>query len=250
MNFRPVASSACLMAVLIPAAALAGGYAAPIDTAPLVRPTSQPESARYWAGSYGGASLGYSFAGDDEVGLAVYDDETLLGRRNGLSDVELSGATVGLHLGYRWHRLNWVYGPELAIEGGAVDDRGEFGLDGDTASVESAINYVVSIAFKAGYLMAPDTLIYGSLGAAHGDFDYILSSGGDSATRGYDRLGYVMGLGVEHRLGARTSIFGEYQYRQFGSEDVRFMGGDSDLSVVTVTTPSHQNIRLGVNFSF
>lgn len=246
MKFIRILSLCCAGGALAATGASAGGYIAPVTevdvvAAPLPAPVSD------WAGAYGGVSLGYSFAGDDEVGLEFYEGDDLVDRQTDVGDVELSGPTADLHAGYRWQRNMWVFGPELAIEGGKIDDESDI-LGSDQASVESEVNYIATLAFKTGYLVNPQTMVYGTAGFVHGDFDYTLTGPDGSATEGFNADGYTLGLGVERKVNDRMSVFAEYQYRDFGRTDVTFSDGTD--SVVTVATPKHQNIKLGVNFSF
>ena len=55
----------------------------------------------------------------------------------------------------------------------------------------------------------------------------------------------MLGLGVERKLTDRMSVTGEYEYANFGSTDVELAPG-----VVSVATPEHSNVKLGLNFSF
>jgi outer membrane immunogenic protein len=235
--------------VLGSGAAFAGGVVAPVvDVAPVVvTPVSPIASA--WGGAYVGGSLGYSFGGDDTIGLDLVSEGTLIGRGTDLGDADLKGVTAGAHVGYRWQRAKWVFGPELGIEGGSIDgsdDVSAFGLDG---TIESEINYIVSLVMKTGYEVTPGTLIYGTAGVAHGDFDYTGTVADDSQSVGYSATGYALGLGVERKMNDRMSVFAEYQYRDFGREDLSFVL-DSGENVETIATPTHSNVKVGANFTF
>lgn len=234
--------------------ALAGGFAVPVTepvvTAPAVVPASD------WAGGYAGGSIGYAFGGDDEVGADLFEDDVLVDRVSNITNLKVKGLNAGLHLGYRWQRGNWVFGPEISLEGGNIsdDDSGSGIVDGEavTVGLESKVNHIIGLQFKTGYAVNPETLIYGSAGYVRGDFDYILSAAvdgsGGSITEGYDADGYSLGLGVERKLRDNLSVFAEWQYRSFGKTEVRFTEGADTL--VTRATPEHHNIKVGVNFSF
>lgn len=212
-----------------------------------------PRRRRAGRGGYGGVSLGYSFGADDVIGQHYLRNGDTLGRRTGLDNVRLEGATVDLHA-YRWERGDWVFGPELAIEGGAVDNTRDYvapaqGLGPDTDyMLESKVNWIATLAFKTGYRVNPQTLLYGTAGVNHGDFDYTLSLDSGSETVGYTQNGGMPGLGLERKLSDRVSMVAEYQYRQFGKTDNHYPGESESLR--TEATPEHQNIKLGVNFRF
>ena len=88
--------------------------------------------------------------------------------------------------------------------------------------------------------MQPNTLIFGTIGASHGDFTYTVAGN----EYDYDATGYVVGLGAERKINDRTSITGEWEYRDFGTTDIDVVGG------TTVATPSFHNVKVGVNFQF
>ena len=232
MSFTKFLSASSLAIVAMSGAAFAGGYVAPVEPAPIIEAPVVPPVAD-WAGGYAGGSLGYSFGADDEIGIrdgGVMDPA--------LGDVEVSGVTAGLHAGYRWQRDNWVFGPELWVEGGSVDDTATIA---EGVDVTSEVNYLVGLQLKTGYVVNPQTLVYGTVGYVRGDFDYSI---GDQ-TEGYTADGYSLGLGVERKIRDNLAVFAEWQYRNFGKENVDFGDGLS-----TNATPEHHNVKVGVNFSF
>ncbi|MDN5567632.1 MAG: outer membrane beta-barrel protein [Paracoccus sp. (in: a-proteobacteria)] len=228
-------------------ASFAGGAVAPvIEVAPIMIDEAPVLGA--WEGAYVGGSLGYSFGGNDEVGFDLLENGNEAGRATDLGKIELNGVTAGLHAGYRWQRGNWVFGPELGIEGGSVDDAITLTDGFDSVEVESQLNYLVTLVMKTGYEVQPGTLVYGTFGAAHGDFDYTLSGDGGSVTEGFSTTGIAAGLGVERMINERMSMFAEYQYRDLGKETVDFVDGTDTLS--TRATPRHSNVKFGVNYKF
>lgn len=235
----------CALGILSGASgALAGGYTAPtvdpVVTAPVIEATPVSD----WAGGYVGGSIGYAFGGDDEIGAELYEGDALVERYRDLGNLKVKGLNAGVHLGYRWQRGNWVFGPELSIEGGNISDdqSGSGDLDGETVGVglESQVNYIAGLHLKTGYVVDPQTMVYGTAGYVHGDFDYILSAsaGGESAsiTEGYTANGYALGLGVERKLRDNLSVFAEWQYRNFGKTGITYDLGDGDV-LETRATP-------------
>lgn len=254
MRIKSTFAVASLLAMMAPVAQ-AGGLIAPVQEPPVVvAPISEPVSD--WAGGYAGGWIGYAFGADDEVGFDYYEDDNLIGRQNDITNLDVSGLNGGLHLGYRWQRGSWVFGPELTIEGGDINDTqgGSDVVAGETIefSLESKVNYIAGLQMKAGYVVNPKTMVYGTAGYVHGDFDYVLSGsyGGEagSVNEDYTANGYSLGAGVERKLNERWSMFAEWQYRNFGKTDVTFADGADEL--VTRATPEHHNLKLGVNFAF
>lgn len=243
---KPSHALPCLIAAALLAAtgAHAGGYTIPSVEAPII--AAPPSMDTDWSGAYLGGSIGYSFNGDDEVGLFLNQNGQEVGRRTGLGNLDLNGPTAELHAGYRWQRDRWVFGPEFSIETGNVEDR--IGLTNPAITAESSVNFIASLGFKTGYLVQPQTMLYGVAGVTYGDFDMRLEAGGQSRTESYSANGYSLGLGAERRVNDRMSVFAEWQYREFDKRSVRY--GDSADNIVTHATPSHQNLKLGVNFDF
>lgn len=235
------------IALLASGAAMAGGYVEPV-VAPEPVVVEQPAPVGDWAGAYVGAALGYAFGGDDSVGFrAINSDGDVTGRANDVGSVDLKGANLGAHVGYRWQRDNWVFGPELAIEGGAIEEDGStpaFGVE--DLSTEAKVNYLVGLRMKTGYAINPSTLVYGTFGVAHGDFDYTVKSVIGSETESFSDTGVTAGLGVERKLNERLSMFGEWEYRHFENTDVKF----DEAGLVTTASPAHHNLKIGVNYRF
>lgn len=229
-------------------ASFAGGAVAPvIEAAPIM--IDPAPVASDWAGAYVGGSLNYTFGAEDEVGLAALENGQQVGRATDLGDVRLEGAALGLHAGYRWQREKWVFGPELGIEGGNVDNSLDIN-DGEGGSVnlKSELNYLVTLVMKTGYEVKPGTLIYGTFGIAVGDFEYTLSSAEGSAKDGFTATGIAAGFGVEHKISEKMSMFAGYQYRDLSKETATFTNGTD--AIESKPTTAHSNIRLGVSYRF
>lgn len=225
-------SSAAL--VLSAAAASAGGYTTapdvvvePVAVAPIVAPGN-------WQGAYGGVSLGYAFGGDDEFGLDEDDGGPVPSR----GDIELNGINGGLHIGYRWQRDRLVFGPELSVTGGNIEDSFDDPLLGE---VGNKVNHVAALKLKTGFEVQPNMLVYGVAGIARGDFTYTVAD----EDFDYEANGYVFGLGVERMITDRMSVTGEIERNQFDKEEVELGGG-----VFTNASPSFNNVKLGLNFKF
>ncbi|TJZ92256.1 porin family protein [Paracoccus gahaiensis] len=232
------------------AAHAGGSVASVVDLAPIevaFAPAIGP-----WEGAYAGGALGYSFGGDDEVGLQFREGDAPVGRQTGLGKIKINGLTAAAQVGYRWQRDRWVFGPELGAEFGAVMDDIEItvgsGADAVSGDVESEINNILSLVMKTGYAVDPQTLVFGTFGVSRVDGDYKLSTEDGSSTVGYNATGLTAGFGVERMINETTSVFGAYQYRDFGTSNVDFTDGDGVAR--TVGTPSHSNIKVGFNVKF
>ncbi|MFN3279153.1 MAG: outer membrane protein [Paracoccus hibiscisoli] len=235
-------------AVLAAGTAMAGGVVGPVVEASPIQVAPAPVMGA-WEGAYAGGSLGYILGTDDQLGLALLSDGEQVDRATNLGDLGMSGATLGLHAGYRWQRDRWVFGPELGVEFGSVDEEISFTVDDFTGSAESKMNNVATLVMKTGYAVDPQTLVYGTFGIARGDFDYTLRGEEGSTTQGFTATGIAAGLGAERMINDRMSVFAEYQYRDFGNETVNFDAGEGDV-LSTRASVSMSTIKIGANFKF
>ncbi|MEF9600955.1 outer membrane beta-barrel protein [Paracoccus sp. PXZ] len=242
-----VAASLTLASTL---AANAGGYTPPVVDSGVVAPIVETAPVGDWAGGYAGLTLGYAFGGDDRVGFTETESGTYLGDAG---DLELSGANAGVHIGYRWQRDRWVFGPELGFEAGNIEDNFSFSNQlGGTTDVSSKIKNVLALRLKTGYSVRPDLLVYGIAGIARADVEYKVagtdgSGGSVSENRDFKNNGYIVGLGVEKKFSDRMSVTGEYEYANFGKTARTF---ELDGAATTQATPDYHNVKLGLNFKF
>lgn len=236
----PLCAAGLTMAVA--GAASAGGYTPPVSDTAVVPPVVAEAPLYNWAGGYVGGFVGGVFGGDDDVGISDPSD-TLLGTPGSLG---LSGAVYGLQAGYRWQRQvqgrTIVFGPELSYAWSNASD--SFDNGGTSASTE--MNDFYALRFKTGVLNAAQTtMFYGSLGYGRGDFDYEVSGLGMDYNGSYGDDAWLVGLGLEHKMTERMSLFGEWEYLGFGKETLTDGAGYS-----TEATPRQSTLKVGVNFSF
>ncbi|WP_378947432.1 outer membrane protein [Paracoccus sp. R86501] len=247
MNLKSMFATTTAL-ILGAGAAFAGGAVAPVIEAEPIMIDPAPVASD-WAGAYVGGSLNYSFGADDEIGIAILEDGEQVDRDTDLGDADLKGVSAGIHAGYRWQRDKWVYGPELGIEAGSVDHEIDIMPFGFAGTVESEMNYLVTLVMKTGYEVMPGTLIYGTFGVAHGDFDYNLSVDGENYSDGFTATGVAAGLGVERKINEKMSVFASYQYRDLSKETASFTVDDG-VTAETKPTTAHSNIRVGMNYRF
>lgn len=235
-----------IAAILFGSAANAGGYVAPLVETPVE--ILAPAVPLTWQGAYAGATIGYAFGGDDEVGIGQGNVSTSASLGDKL---ELGGANFGLRVGYRFQRAganrDWLFAGELGYEGGSIEDEV---TDGPyTASNE--INSVLALRLKSGVLNASkNTWFYGILGAGRVDYDYKVSGTGGAAgtvaiDEGKTATGYILGLGVERKLNERLSLTGEWEYHNYGKDHLEDAAGRS-----TEATPDWHQIKIGLNYQF
>jgi outer membrane immunogenic protein len=191
---------------LVGASALSGAYAAdvysrggglkdsgPVDYAPAIS----------WTGFYIGAHVGGSF-----------DDALSASNCNQCTDLELDSSFIaGVHVGYNWQTAsNLVLGIEGNITFGGFEAEVD-GVEGVTT------DYLASIRGRLGYAFG-NSLVYGTGGVA------FLQWGDDIAGLFEDdsSVGWVAGVGFEHKLRQNLSFGVEGLYYAFDENEV--IGGD------------------------
>ncbi len=110
-------------------------------------------------------------------------------------------------------------------------------------TITREIDYIANLRGRIGFTATPTTLVYGTAGVAYAKLDnsFTTTNTANSSTpRGEeDSWGYVLGFGVEQKLGRNFSIGVEYLYQQLQDEDFRVRLGS------TGTTPATNPFLLG-----
>lgn len=240
--FHKIRLAGIAFCALLPASqSLAGGYTSPVAEAPVIAPAAPPAEVD-WTGPYVGLSLVNVFGADDQLGISSPSGRRVMTP----GQLDIAGPGGAVQLGYRWESRflghGVVMGPELSYEGSSAD--ADLSWPGGRGA--SSLDQLWSLRFKAGMLNTNrNTLFYGTLGAARGKFDYSVQGAGMTFDDSYRDTAWTAGLGLEHKLSRRLSVFGEWEFRQFGKTMLRDAAGMS-----TKATPEHHAVKLGLNLSF
>jgi len=197
-------------------------------------PVVQPNT---WAGFYVGVNGGYgSGAGDDSVTLRS-------GNTGARGDID--GGFGGGQIGYNFQSGSFVYGLETDIQAGRLTGKSS-GTDGVNAytSRESA-DWFGTLRGRLGYAFG-NTLLYGTGGFAYGGVNQKLNYADVLFDNNDTRTGWAAGGGVEYKVTPNWSLKGEYQYIDFGKEDLSSAAGN------TVSGPdtAFHTAKIGLNYRF
>jgi outer membrane immunogenic protein len=250
---------------------------APVRAAPVRTAAAQPSWTGTQVGGQGGVgSMAQGFA---EPGSHLYPDCTIF-PTSYCSEMPFSFngnrtlATGGGFLGYRLQLGKTVVGVEGDINGNSgsssysASDANTYRAESFTGSVKQGFDG--SIRGRLGFLVTPETLIYGTGGLAFGSVtgSYAYSAheidggGFASATGGGSwtttRTGMTGGAGVETMLTQVLTLRLEYRYSDFGrfSETVPLStvcGGTctSPSSGASINLhPTFQTVRVGLGYNF
>lgn len=217
-----MAAASIMLSLPVAAADLGGAPARRWDGTP--RETYRPLAIEQWTGLYLGGTLGYAIGAIDVRG------------GSGSFDLDADGGVGTLFAGYNWQFGSAVVGVEADIGTGTIDDSLGSGL----GEVASDLNVMGSLRARAGFLVTPAFLVYGTAGLAIADFDFRANGSTVSETL----IGYQVGAGTELKLDPRWSLKMEYIYTGLGAESV------SHGAVTNSYDPDFHTLRAGLSFKF
>jgi outer membrane immunogenic protein len=160
-----------------------------------------------------------------------------------------SGWLAGAQIGYNLQVRKYVFGVEA--------DASSTWLDGSSACPNSSFNcahsfnWLASLRGRAGITFNDNrTLLYGTAGIAWADIDYATKDAvGAPIGTGFSQspIGWVAGIGIEHKLSQNLSARAEYLY--YGFDGATAPAGTLGAGPVSVN-PSTQAVRFGLNWKF
>ncbi len=206
-----------------------------------------------WTGVYAGANGGYGWgANADNVILA----DTGLPAFALIPGIRPEGGFGGGQIGYNWQGLyhpRFVIGVEADIQGAGIQDSITYGPIAQTTAQRTTdtIDYFGTVRARFGFAV-DHTLLYLTAGLAYGSLDYKISQLNNVGlwARNDTETGYVLGFGVEHKFTPHWSVKLEYQYIDFGAENINPVAG-APVNVASAGRNVEVNfntVRLGVNY--
>jgi outer membrane immunogenic protein len=204
-----------------------------------------------WAGFYLGIHGGYGWG-----------HESIDGDISPFSNPSPKGGVFGGQIGYNWQFNTFVAGLEVDSSWADLKDSQSFTASGTTVTgvpasltqtLSSKIDYLGSARVRAGFLLTPDWLFYGTggVGWAHDSITVAdtLTIGGVSATASESasktHVGWAAGGGVEYKLLPNLLLRAEYLHYGFGSETYNLSLGDTLNSKLSVDV-----VRGGLSYKF
>jgi outer membrane immunogenic protein len=245
--------------LLLGAALLALGVA-PVfaaDMAVKARPMAPPVMVYNWTGCYIGGNVGGGWAKTDQTRVTRLGVVAVADYGSSEGSDFIGGAQIGCDYQFAG---NWVVGVQGMFDFGNIDSSHILPAFPTFGSANRTKD-IFTVTGRIGYLFAPQVLGYVKGGGAWARIDHnILPPGGaglsESAT-GIDRQGWTVGGGVEWMFAPGWSVFGEYNYMDFGRKDIGFVsavtGGGfvaGAPSEVVSTRLTAQQALVGVNYKF
>ena len=179
-----------------------------------------------WSGFYLGIHGGYGWGHDStDADFSPFPTP---------SDPSPKGGVFGGQAGYNWQYGSVVAGLEVDFSGADLTDsksssivfKGEERLPVTiTSTLSSKIDYFGSARARAGFLLTPDWLLYGTagLGWAHDSITASISATNgvvtesESATAFSNHFGWTAGAGLEYKLWQNLLLRAEYLHYGFGT---------------------------------
>ena len=220
-----------------------------------------------WTGCYIGANAGYSWgrawADSNAPGLGALGFP-------GASSTSLNpnGFIGGGQVGCNWQNANAVWGLETDFQGSAQKashnssfsfNDGEGGTGTLSQNIDAKLRWFGTARARAGVLVVPTILLYGTGGLAYGNvsvtdsFSIISTAGNSSGTfsQSETRLGWTLGFGIEGMFpnAPRWTWKVEYLHLDFGT----FNGSATYPVAGPIAWSTHFTddiVRAGINVKF
>jgi outer membrane immunogenic protein len=239
------------------------GSAVAADMAPRYTkaPPPAPIAIYTWTGCYVGGNVGGAWHRADQTANrtitgTVFAPPLDLGSANSNGDF-IGGGQIGCDYQFAG---NWVVGIQGMFDFGNTSSRTNI-FDArvtpiGTPYVTTRTRDLYTVTGRIGYLFAPQVLAYVKGGGAwtntytaiYGNTPANFLSESGSA----DRPGWTVGGGLEWQFARGWSVFGEYNYADFGRKDIAFVAGPNTFGVPTInsTRLTVQTALVGVNYKF
>jgi outer membrane immunogenic protein len=225
------------------------------DMAVKARPEAPAPVAVYnWTGCYIGGNVGVARARIRETSVSVAGTafQSDFGRS---SDSDLIG---GGQIGCDYQFANsFVFGVQAMFDFTDLNSRHTLPAF-PTYFDETKTKDVFTVTGRLGYLFTPAVLAYVKGGGAWARVDTTRFVTVPAPTivsefaRDQNRQGWTIGGGVEWMIAPGWSVFGEYNFMDFGRERVQFVTGPLAFGIPSVVSTRHQiqQALFGVNYKF
>jgi outer membrane immunogenic protein len=216
--------------------------AADLPAESYVAPVTSP-TVYDWTGFYGGVHLGYGFGDKDWDRILGAGGA---GPASGIVDYDVDGILGGIQAGYNHQIGSFVFGAEGEISLTGIDGSSSNSLSGLPHSSE--INWLGSLTGRVGMAFS-QMLLYAEGGVAFADEDHQHTSGCCGVLSGDEsRIGWLIGGGAEYAVNQQWSIDLEYNYIDFGDEDIS-LSSAAGTGRFSIDQNLHL-LKIGANFRF
>lgn len=213
----------------------------------LATSAAQYAQAEGWNGCYLGVNGGYGAAHIGGIDTAI---------NNTIGSATSSGAVIGGQAGCDRQSANWVFGGQVSAGKGFLSGSHRYvNGSGPSNRVTYKVDTLVAITGRVGYLFQPEMFAYLKAGGAMTRTDYNDSDPAPTFGAPYtgsmkvSRNGWLVGAGLERKIGNNLSAFVEYNYMDFGRKNVTIVYTDGAIATYSFKQEMSY-LGLGVNYRF
>jgi outer membrane immunogenic protein len=223
-------------------AACAADMGPPVYKAPYPVP---PPPLYSWTGFYVGANGGFG-------GNNVNYSSTIAGV-TGNTSLNSSGFLGGGQAGFNWQVApSWVIGVETDFDGTNISSNASASTPFASANAGTKTDWFGTVRGRAGFLVTPVALLYGTGGWAYGHTTSSATATAfgftESVSSANMQNGWTAGGGLEYAINPWLSLKTEYLYVNLGSAN---LSGVEDGVPITVTEKTaFHTVKAGLNFKF
>ena len=233
--------------LLLAAASLVvmGGIASAADLTKAnmdMAPAMSPAPIVNWEGVYFGGHLGAGWLIGNMTAYTPYNSYV------GFSVGSLDAGSVlgGVQLGYNHQMGNGlVLGIEAAVS--AMDISRHSTNNDPGTDFWRSLNWTGTLAGKMGFTV-DRTMLYGKAGLAVGGFEVGHNQNGTLISNSSTEYGYVLGAGIEYALDTKWSANIEYNFMDFGDDQVNISGPSADIRIAP--NGDAHILKAGLNYRF
>lgn len=199
-----------------------------------------PVSAQDWSGQWGSLSLGY--------GVGSYEQGDIENGQSGV-EVDVDNVVLGLQYQRSFQRGNHVWGFDFGMSSGVKGAVPQgpvpvyWSCDLGDCNVE--IEALLTLRGRYGWLLTPETMIYGAggpaVGRVEGGIRNSFQQGSSTA------VGYTIGVGLAHMARPDLVLFGEINHIDLGT--LEFGWGDGPADTLD-GSGDFNTIVIGASFRF
>lgn len=217
-------------------------------------PLMAPPAVYNWAGCYLGGNIGGGWARTQQTRIGLVNGIVFPAQDYGSASGRnfIGGSQIGCDYQFAG---NWVVGAQGMFDFGNVNSSHTLPLFPAYTSADRTKNIYTATA-RLGYLLAPQVLAYVKGGGAWTGTDTTLTTQAllYQNSLGNNRSGWTAGGGLEWMFAPGWSVFGEYNYMDFGTRNIAYVPGPlshqgvpGDLISTKLTA---QTLLFGVNYKF
>lgn len=229
------------------------------------------ESVFNWTGFYVGGNFGYSLGRSSNT-ETISNSLTGAIVATGTSRDNVNGVIGGGQFGYNWQMSNWLVGLEGDFQGSRESGNAILvcpgcgnGPSDITSVLTQKLAWFGTVRGRAGVLVTPAVLLYGTGGLAYGEVDTAGSISGQAVqgpgtatfpNLNSTRVGWTAGAGIEGRIGGNWTAKLEYLYMDLGTVNFGPLATTVLVPVRTNAGASYSShftdniLRVGVNYIF